>query len=373
MKKFIIYILLFCAPIFTLLLFPPSYFLYKNKECFYDIDKLIDYPSNYLLGLTYKEQNYPYFKWKLIQTQNRKEIWSLGNSRALQFRKEMFEKTFYNAGYTVFSVNDLKPFFQGINKNKYPQYLILNLDFNWFNINSDALTYFKEPNFWKKSKSKYPTFVELKSVWIDHIIPYQSFKKHEFVHADEVHLVGINANINNSGLRNDGSMYYGKQIERLSKSNSITSDFFDDTFERIKKGNRGFEHGKDFNEIAIATLNDFLLFCKSNDITVIGFFLPYPKKVCEQMEQSNHYNFIKPLTIELTNTFCKNGLEFYDYTAIEFSDNDFLDGFHPSEVICQKILLDILEKDTTILNTICDKNKMQRDLNCKINRYLIYE
>ena len=53
---------------------------------------------------------------------DRFDVWALGSSRVLQFRSRMFEKSFYNAGYTMEGVGDFLPFMQSIPAEKYPEY-----------------------------------------------------------------------------------------------------------------------------------------------------------------------------------------------------------------------------------------------------------
>src|SRR5689334_17000957 len=127
MKRFIVRLFLFVSPVLLVLILP-TYILVTSKENFFDIDKILAVENKYLVGYTYNEANYPYVQCSHLNLNERKEIWALGSSRVLQFRERTFDRSFYNVGYTITSINDFRPFLKSVPPDKFPEYVILGLD-----------------------------------------------------------------------------------------------------------------------------------------------------------------------------------------------------------------------------------------------------
>ena len=266
MKIFLKKIIIFFIPILLILSFP-ILMLYGSKESFNNIDSEISNfdKDKYLIGYAYNEQNYKYLKYKTILTQANKYIWALGSSRVLQFRKEMFDLPFYNAGYTISSLFDFKQFMKNIPVNKYPKILIIGLDQWMFNKNWDNLKKKIVKDFTtnttigynkQNSKALYKVYYDY---FISKKIKIQSLKEKN----SNFIPIGLNAFMNSRGLRNDGSFYYGMRIKKLLKNDSTANDLlYEDTFDRIEYGDRRFEYASDINPKSLIILDSFLNFCK---------------------------------------------------------------------------------------------------------------
>jgi len=372
MKKFIFKILIFLFPI-VLVFLPPFLILKGSGENYTDINPVIRNNADYLIGYAYNENNYKYLKWATINENNKYQIIALGSSRVLQFRDNMFKSSFYNAGYTISKIGDFKKFLQSIPIEKYPKYLILGFDQWMFNENWDN-GIGKDPNsnYWSNSFSKQPKFNTFSSIYKDlfkgkyglSIIVNNSTK------------IGLNAIVNDKGFRNDGSIYYGTQIRKLINNDNSANDFeFNDTYSRIKNGNRRFQYGEKVNQIAVDKLNQLLSFCKDNNINVIGFIPPFANSVYEKMNKSNNYNYLNDLSKKLTPIFNEYGFEFYNYPSVKYcnsTDNENIDGFHGGEVVYCNILIDML-KNNSIINEVTNIEKLENDKKNKKNRYIVYE
>lgn len=368
-SKFLIILLVMLSPIYMFLLY--------TGENFYNIDKIIKSDNKYFIGYLHNEENYRYLKWKTITSKEKFKIWTLGSSRVLQFRENMFTDSFYNAGYTVTSIGDYLEFMKSIPKEKYPDVLLLGLDQWMFNKNHDDLKYTRDTTYWKnsflffpKSNTYTPLFSNLLSGKYNSLISQFNAKN------EDIKKIGLNALVNNTGYRNDGSMYYGAQIENLLKNSISTKDFeYKETFKRIKEGNRKFEYGDVVNSQAISKLEKLLKFCYENHISVVGFLPPFAEKVNLKMKETKRYNYIEKIYPEINPLFKKYNFELYDLTSpIKFNseDDETIDGFHGGELTYLKALIDITYKNSIIKNHV-NIIKLENDILNKQNRYLVYK
>jgi len=375
MKKLILKIVIFFIPLILVLL-PPSWFLYSIKENFFDLENFIlnTNSKNYLIGYTYNEKNYKFLKWKTINANSKFEVWSLGSSRAMQFRSEMFDKSFYNAGFTVGRINEFLPFMKSIDKSKYPDVLIVTLDTWMFNSKYDKVDDVIDETKWANSFKIYPDFTTFKSVWGD-FIKYK-FSPNEKYTTEGYFRVGFNALFKNSGFRNDGSFYYGDQIKKLITKDSTCSDYqFRSTFTKIDKGIERFEYGNSFNPKAFLALEKFIYFCKKNNIKIVLLFPPFAETIDNKMIESGKYTYIQNISKKCYDIAKKHNFEFYDFTSpqkINSGDYEFIDGFHGSEKAYLKILIKMLEAKS-ILSTTTDLDQLKNDLNNSISDYQVYK
>jgi len=374
MRKFILSIIIFSIPLF-LILAPPSWYLYKTKENFFDLENYIKNSNSdkYLIGYTYNEKNYKFLKWKIINAKPKFEVWSLGSSRAMQFRKEMFDKSFYNAGFTVGRINEFLPFMKSIDHSKYPDVIIVTLDTWMFNSKYDKIEDVIDETKWTSSFKMYPNFNVLKSVWED--IIKNKFESEKIYKSDGFYRIGYNALYKNSGFRNDGSFYYGEQIHKLLVNDTTRSDSkFKNTFSKIEKGIERFEYGNTPNPKAFEELEKFLHFCKKNTIKVVLVLPPFAESTFNKMTSSGNYKYIDYIPEKCNNIAIENGFECYDFTSltVNATDNEFIDGFHGSEKVYLRMLIKMIEAKS-ILNNKTDIDRLNKDLKNSISNYQVYK
>lgn len=372
MKKYIINIIIFLLP-FILVTSIPSYFLMKSGENFLEIEKVLKTEKKYLLGYAYNQGNTRYIKWHQWVNKDRKHIITVGSSRVLQFRKAMFDTTFYNAGYTVRKISGFHSLLSSVPKKKFPKILIIGLDQwmfnkNWFGINTK-----KDTLFWSKSFNKYPKYITIENVYSD--LFENKYTLGTFEKKSDTLKIGLNAIVNNKGMRNDGSTFYGILINHLLNDDGKQRDFhYQKTFNSIKKGKGHFEYGKHVSQNSIEELDKLLSFCKEHGIFVVGFLPPFADAVYQKMKLTGNYQYVLDLYTTIKPIFNKYNFEFYDYSSVKFcqsNDSETIDGFHGGEVTYQKILINMLEQGS-VLNKTTDINRLKKDINNSINRYMIY-
>lgn len=332
----------------------PCYILFATQENFHQIDRDIKSEKPYVIGYAYNENNYRYLKWGHLNHFPQYAVIALGSSRVLQFRDFMFRAKFYNAGYTVTSINDFKPFLESLPSSKLPQTLIISLDQWMFNENWDELASFKRKDFWRKSYSSTPSFSTLKNVYSDILHGKYLFPTRQ----DSAHIswIGLNAVINKKGFRNDGSISYGSEILGPDFKPVFNPDkVFQDTFIRIERGVNRFEFGQTPNRNAYYRLNHLLKFCKEKQINVIAFLPPFPPAVYDRLQNSSNHFYMFSIFSNIKNLFQQFGYKVYDFSsanALGSHNEEFVDGFHGGEVVYARVLLEMSKSDSTITNIV---------------------
>lgn len=372
MRKFILKTILFLSPV--LLYFSVPYVILRTTgENFNSVENILESNEKYLIGYAYNENNYKYVKWRKIEKDEKFDVLALGSSRALQFRRSMFDSSFYNAGYTINSLNDFEPFLKSVSKEKYPDYLIISLDQWMFNERWDNLKFETSQEMWSTSFTNTASFNTFYKVYQD--LFKGKYSLGVMSDASEYTTVGLNARVNSKGFRNDGSMYYGSQIVKLINNDPTMRDYlFEGTLGRIKSGNRRFEYGEKINSNALNKLNNFLEYCKDNDIHVISFLPPFAPKVYEHMLSTEKYGYMSELPHKLEALFSSHNFEFYDYTYNQSisSDEEMIDGFHGGESTYLKMLIDMLNHESK-LNKVANVQRLEKDLANPVNRFVVYD
>lgn len=350
-----------------------SYTLWQSKENFYGIDELLKSDENYLIGYAYNGNNYGYLKWKYISLNEKKTIWSIGASRVLPFRKNMFDSTFYNAGYTIKSIYDFRAFLKSIPENKHPGYIIVGLDHFMFNSAKETFV-FHTSSAWKNSFTFYPNLSIHKNVYKDFVARKYSFNSVQKYNS--IDKIGLFANENINGCRNDGSFYYAAQIFKLVNKDKTAFDWeYADTFDRINKGYKFFDYGDSISRKALLELAELLKYCKVRKIEVIGFLHPFPDRVYNKMIDSKKYGYLTEILPSIKPIFEKYQYEIYDFSKVSMChSNDFevIDGIHAGEVTYHKLLIKMLESGS-ILNKVTNLERLKVDLLKKKNNYMVYE
>lgn len=380
MLRFLTKFLLFVIP-WVLLGMLPCYILFSTKENFHQLDRTIIKNTPYIIGYAYNESNYRYLKWAHLNYHPKYDVIALGSSRVLQLRDFMFNERFYNAGYTITSVNDFKPFLESVPESKLPKTILIGLDQWMFNENWDQLRSFKDKSFWKKSYSPTPTFATLQNVYSD-VFTGKYLLPHEPDSAG-ISWVGLNATVNKKGFRNDGSISYGAEILGPHfKPVFIPDSVFDDTFRRIKGGVNRFEFGDKPNQRAYERLELFLRFCKEKEISVVGFLSPFAPKVYDKLQTTAKHKYMFDIFPQLQTLFQKRGYKVFDFTSAQSfgsHDEEFIDGFHGGEVAYAKILLEIAKSDSALerhvdvskLRDAVTRNSQRRTISVPDNGMLV--
>ena len=347
---------------------PLIYVLYYSGEFNLNLNK-INKLNSYHIGFRYSnESKYKKIKLWNIETNKTFKILALGSSRVLQFRDSFFQCTFYNAGYTISKIQDFESFLKSTPKNKYPKLLIIGLDQWMFNKNWSKDNLNTQLKKYNSVITKESLMQGIKPFLID--LFHQNLKISGFSDPTKI---GVDAKSDIKGFRKDGSLFYIKQTNGLLNFDTTVNDFmFSNTKDRIRQGNRRFEHGDSVNNDAIYLFKRFLNFCNSNSIYVIAFLPPFAPSIYSEMKTTNRMNYIFQVHNELkkhTNTY-KN-FELYDFSNIG-DDSWFYDGFHGSEFCYSNILLQMVRQKSKLLHCV-DTIKLRNSIKNAPNQLQVFK
>jgi hypothetical protein len=277
----------------------------------------------------------------------------------------MFSSSFYNAGFTIESILDFKPFMEGIHHSKYPKMIIISLDQWMFNSNWDAMEKPRKPKDYCKTSYQFiPSVGVLKMTLKD--ISKRKYRLKDLLNDEETCKIGLQAKVNNKGFRNDGSMTEGSDIQKRLNNDQTLEDFgFRNTLKRIELGINRFERGDTLNTKSLKVLDEFLSFCHQHQIEVISFLPPFAQSVNEALEKSGRHNYIANIEKAVRPIVENYGFELWNFQHLNLhgiSDKDMIDGFHGGEQVHVKMLLHMLGNNS-IIKKHTRENLLQNALN----------
>jgi hypothetical protein len=372
MKGFFLRLATFLAPLFCLIA-PSVLMLWLSGERFCPLDPLLAGNKRYLVGYDTHEGNYGYMKWRTITLKPRPEVLAIGSSRVLQFRSEMFRVPYYNAGYTVNAIADYQAFIQSIPREKRPKTLLLQLD-QWMfgDAHSPPKVAVKPVSFWRDAFQFWAVgndcFTASRLLCRGDVSFRMIREKKTPVR------IGLSAYMNDSGMRNDGSMSYGARIVRLEHDTiGLQQSEFENTFHRVATGTILFEYGAHANLGSIAALENLLRYCKRNKIDVVGFLPPLPDAVWRKIEKTGKYGYMREIDSLALPVFRRYGFDFFDFGMLKSvggADGEMLDGFHGSEVTAARMLLRMSENPA--ISRAVDRQKLLNALDRRTSNFRLY-
>lgn len=337
---------------------PISYI--SSSNCDYDKE------SSTLFMRKYFDQGL--FAYKFNQIKNIKpSILSLGTSRVMQFRKEMFNKNstkFFNGGGMIQNLDDLELFLKNDQIVKDLKVIILGVELWWFNekfmITSqkrnfleeikrdDALDGFAHANIFRLSIFK---MLNLKKyVNAPGLGDYRDIfrKKKKDNH------YGILANQKSTGFRIDGSYKYATALP----NDEVGWKFIDrekpPVLKRVKLNSGGFIATSDLSEKRMEQFKRIMEKCRKEKILLLTFLPPFPENVIKELNINPGTNeiWIKYRKI-VPEMIRKEGYYCIDASRTSFmglDDRCMLDGFHALETFHVKLLLK--------MNEVCNDNRL---------------
>lgn len=369
---------LFALPL-VLVAAPPSVILLLSGESFVNIDRVIDRcgQQKFLVGFSWNEQNYGYLKFRRLQTLPRMNVVSLGSSRVLGFRSEMFSSSFYNAGYTVTRIGDFEEFLRRLPDSQLPDVLLIGLDQWMFNpqFNHDAAA--TSPDLWTRNDSGnihqgLRTIPEVyKGLFRGELSIGHLFAGER----DGVVPVGLNAVVNGIGFRNDGSFHYGIQVRRLLNDDSAARDAdFAETLGRVTRGANRFNFGDRPDTDAITALRSLGAYCADKGIKVVAFLPPFADAVYSAMLTDGQHDYLRKLEPMLLRELADTGIELHAFSSMHqcgAADDEAVDGFHAGELVYVRMLLQMSAAGSVIGEHLDDAG-LQRALKRPVNRYVAF-
>jgi hypothetical protein len=378
MKIFLAKVFIFTLLIALTMSFPAYVLLYSGETM--PLEKVIDLQlssNEVIYGPAY---NNFIERYKFLTVIKRKpRVIALGTSRIMQFSSLFFNDgdIFYNAGGGADKISHFRYFLDKIPKKIQPEIIIVGLDQWFFNYNWDPLKgdnyqerFLDESNFGKVIVKN--TF----NVWRDFAVGKITLTNIAKIRSGGANMVGLNAFVRGNGLRSDGSYYYKEIIDNGGMGWVDYADYqFQDTLSRIKTGTNRFEYGQSVNKPAVDELQRFLSLCAERNVYVIGVLPSFAPRIYKALHSRQaQYAYLFDLKDILTPLFERYNFELYDFTSIDrlsAGDNEFIDGFHGSEKIYLRMLIEMLRLNSR-LNDYADLENLTRELNNSKNDLEVY-
>ena len=303
--------------------------IYENNSYSDIVKRQIKNDSIYGTALS---QNTFSYKLELIKIVKPKVV-VLGSSRAMAFRKENFNTSFINAGAGMNNLNEGHKFLENMYQFHKPEYIILGLDFWWFNDNYSPIENF----LYHENDGKSMSFNKIyKTLWwlINGKINISSFNnilsnnnkiENQYTNYDNL---GFNAISTSDGFRSDGSYFYSKIVFGLEGSED---EKFSSTLSGIKKGVNVFKYGNELSKDKVAILYKILELIKNNNTKIIVFIPPIANATYKKME-GYQYGFVDTFR-DLINSLNVENYDYHDSSMITKNDCEYVDGFHGGDVV----------------------------------------
>jgi hypothetical protein len=353
-NKFLYRGLIFFFPVFIILGFP-ALVLVKSGELDYFSSFINKHTENKLLliGLSYRNPN-ELIKFNTAVLRQPK-ILVLGNSRVMQFRSYFFkdEDEFYNAGGSITGINEARFFLENMPEEYSPRILIIGLDHNMFNSAQEAET--KNEYYIKTEKASDVSILGVfayswKQVYEDY--SSKKFNLNFLLKRNQANInkIGLNALVNNSGFRYDGSYKYGN----FNTYNNLNKDL-----KLVDNGENPYSYSGEISKEFVKSLDMFLKESQKRNIFVVSFLPPYAPSIYKKItDRPVEYDYILGSSKSIEKKIESYGFEFYDFTNpnnISVADEDFIDGNHGSEKVYLKLFQRMLEEKSVLNEVAADQ------------------
>jgi hypothetical protein len=303
------------------------------------------------------------FKYKLeLLKQTKPVVVAIGSSRVMQFRKESFSVPFVNAGGAMNHLNEGLLFIEEMLTIYKPKYILIGLDFWWFNDNYVQPSIFSYHNnsgdimdFKKIIKPYYFILKEKTSFNNLKYIYNNNFIENPLTAYDSLGFMAIKTS---DGFRSDGSKLYAKTIFGIKESDD---ENFRDTLSRISKGNRRFQFNSDISRERVILFEKILKTILENNIKPIIIVPPVSNIVYQHMNNEK-YEFINKLN-QYLNKLKVVSYNYHNPELISINDCEFIDGFHGGDIFYQRILKDIYKsKKNVSFNKLININSIDENI-----------
>jgi len=387
MRDFVSRVAVFSIPIGVVYGLPLLFLVWAGEIPFNlksTIIEQVEGGTPFLLRYRYNERPYKFYKFQSA-VEHQAPVLALGSSRVLQFRSNSFQRKFYNAGYSINGISDFRVFLELLLKHYKPETVLIGLDpwmfnQNWDDFESQSRST-KPENYLKlETSNSGELLTAARSVWSDLFKSKYQLKNIISSGNDSLKLVGLGARSEKAGFRRDGSIYYGDEfgLETLwpkPHESFRAKDKFSDTLQRIEGGIRQFQPGASVNLKAIRELRELFSFLKENEIQAIAFVSPVSNTAYRAMKKSSKYEYLEllePMIREVTSEFSSPFFYFPDLLSLESTDEEAIDGFHGSERVYLKMLLEMAKESEPLLKVLKPLKQLQSDLENSSAPHAIY-
>jgi hypothetical protein len=273
------------------------------------------------------------------------DVLSLGTSRSVQLRSELFAKSFYNAGGTTPRAESLREFLAMVPRDAQPKLVVLVLDQFFVNADTDKHSAAEFRPLGEALSACVPKARFLGENWMR---PYRDVLARKIpaslvLGAPRADRLGVRAQVQGSGYRRDGSFQIAGR------------ESFDEVRDRMAKGVRRYEPAEEISEPLAAEVERFAADARARGIDVVAIMPPWAPTIYDEMHAIGKWRYVDKVQAALAPRFAAHGQAIYDYSDVRdlgLGDDAFYDGHHPSERVWGVILLDVAKKDDRIAKAI---------------------
>lgn len=314
------------------------------------------------LDQRYKQMAVDYFQPEVLVT---------GSSRVLQFRAQFLTHNpdeFYNAAAPAWQLEEVGRLLHTMNHR--PRIIILGIDDPWFNADYGGDPIVEPP------VTDYARIFIVNRTFIQEVLHGEPFDIERYLARVEPggsggFALGLRAIRDGHGFRNDGSEQYGDFLvaQHLWPPNTRGqhTGWFED-------GEQMYVRGSEIDAAAMTQMRDILAFAKRHNILLIGVMPPYMPSLWEQMADSPRHTYLQALTPQLEALFAEYDLPLFDYrdgAKLGASDEDFFDGWHPSERIAAQLFISIA-REVPELQPYSDLDALQEIVNTAPDTFRVF-
>ncbi len=350
-----------CVPILVVFTFPLFVELYSGEFLTTStvMEKQLSMNKSVIYGPAYSDQSL-YYKTEMVKRLNPKVL-AIGNSKLLTLRSDFFNEgiTFYNAGGTAGDIASFRKFLEMTHAT--PSYIIMVVE----PLHFDPVLVVSTTTLDKKYEAiSYVAKIGsiISRSWIG---VYRDYIQKKFTIEgiltthDDIETIGLNARINGSGLRNDGSYHYGKQYEdKVAREQKIQKAII---FIETKTGVEGKEF---FSTPALNELDAFLSYCKERNIVVVGMIPPTPKVIEDTYKKYPQYEYMFHTYEKTLPVFQKYNFALYNFfsmSSLSATDEETIDEYHTSERVMLRAMMKMSDVGQP-LSHIATKASLQKIL-----------
>lgn len=297
------------------------------------------------------------FKFEGVLAAN-PDIIVLGSSRVLFFRDDFFNlqpEAFYNVSIQGLKPEEAHDFVEGmIRANVIPEVILLELDLPYFNEDEHDLSGNRVtsvvPSIWTDYQYLQSASQRIGAMWLSEPLQLLNYYRND----GQIHTIGLYARQFQIGYLKDGSYYHSTIIE--NRAQAVMSQLED-----FAHGRRIYERGTDVNRSRLAEIEAILSQSQQHGIAIIGFLSTYQPQIYNQIVSSSQLGYMGIATSELEQLFSNYNMPFYDFSdpqTVQATDDEFMDTWHPGELVSFRQYLTILEDNQSLLGQYSDYNAL---------------
>lgn len=332
----------------------PVLVLYTARE-YVSINDIVSTQKEYsdsIYNFAYNGLSHLAYKQALID-EHKPTVVVLGTSRVMEIRKEFFtqQELFVNAGCpcSAKTLGDVAFFIDNLQASTSIQVILLGLDREMFYKKENRSVDVETPQILALKDALFVTF---KNIYLDALTHKYAFST-LYKESQATNHIGLQALVHGNGFRFDGSYVYGKE-QADPHRNSHVADLIRFEQEAIVKTNhQETQEERELVSYNLRKLDGLIQQAQQKGITVIGFTLPYPEPVYQDMSKVEgvYKDMITTLPSAIGEVFRAYGMEFFDIPsprALGAKDTEFIDSLHGTDLMALRMVVYMGERSKTL-------------------------